>query len=30
MSEVKVLKIQGWGRELIDRRQHGFPLESSR
>jgi hypothetical protein len=29
MSEVKVLKIQGWVRELIDRRQHGFLLESS-
>jgi hypothetical protein len=29
ISEVTVLKIQGWGRELIDRRRHGF-LENSR
>jgi hypothetical protein len=30
MSEITVLKIQDWGRELVDRRRLGFPLESSR
>ncbi len=30
ISEVTALKIQGWRRELIDRRRRGFLLESSR